>query len=87
MYVHRMIPHSYLVNPLHSYQQIHIILQSMTYYDPELGFIFLIAILCALKTWHFLQEIGPILSFNWFLRLLLRILKEESLFLYIYSFE
>ena len=59
MYVHRMIPHPCSVNLLHSYQEIHIILQSMTYYDPELGFILLIAILCALNIWHFLQEIGP----------------------------
>ena len=59
MYVHGMIPHPCLVNLPHSYQQIHIILQSMTYYDPELGFILLNAILCALKTWYFLQEIGP----------------------------
>ena len=59
MYVHGMIPHPCLVNLPHSYKQIHIILQSMTYYDPELGFILLNAILCALKTWYFLQEIGP----------------------------
>ena len=38
-------------------QQNHIILHSMTYYVPELGIIFLIAILCTLKIWYFVQEI------------------------------